>query len=201
MKACNGKLQNWPDMVPIAFFADRIATSEATGCSAYYLLHGVDPVLPFDLTESTFMTSGFRSGMSTVELLALRIQQLQRHPADIAQAAETLRNARFRSKEQFERRFFKRLNRSVFNTGDLVLVRNTAVEKELNRKTKPRYNGPFEVRDQTPQGSYRLSELNGVHMRRGVAAFRLLPYITRKELAGLSHNEENDSEEEHWTDE
>lgn len=201
VKACKGKLQNWPDMVPIAFFADRIATSEATGYSAYYLLHGVDPVLPFDLTESTFMTSGFTSGMSSVDLLALRIQQLQRHPADIAQAAETLRNARFRSKAQFEKRFFKRLNRSTFDKGDLVLVRNTAIEKELNRKTKPRYNGPFEIRNQTPQGSYKLRELNGVQMRRGVVAFRLLPYITRMDLAALSPSEEDKSADEYWSDE
>ena len=201
VKACKGKLQKWPELVPIAFFADRIATSASTGYSAYYLLHGVDPVLPFDLTEATFMTSGFTSGMSSADLLALRIQQLQRHPADIAHAAETLRKARFRSKAQFERRFFKRLHKNVYQKDDLVLVRNTAIEKELNRKTKPRYTGPFIVRCQTPQGSYQLSELNGVHMAKGVAAFRLIPYITRQDLARISPEEDSDSEEEHWSDE
>ena len=82
-----------------------------------------------------------------------------------------------------------------------MLVRNTAIEKELNRKTKPRYTGPFIVRCQTPQGSYQLSELNGVHMARGVAAFRLIPYITRQDLARISPEEDSDSEEEHWSDE
>ena len=201
VKACKGDLRKWPEMVPVAFFADRIATSPSTGYSAYYLLHGVDPVLPFDLTEATFMVSGFKAGMSTVDLLALRIQQLQRHPADIANAAETLRNTRFRSKAQFEKRFFKVLNRNTFTRGDLVLVRNTAIEKELNRKTKPRYNGPFQILDQTPKGSYRLSEMNNVQMRRGVAAFRLIPYITRTQLEKLSQHHEEESEEEEWSDE
>ena len=148
------------------------------------------------------MVTGFKVGMSTVELLTLQILQLQWHPADIAQAAEALRNTRFRSKAQFEKRFFKVMNKKPFEKGDLVLVRNTAIEKELNRKAKPRYNGPFQVCSQTPKGSYKLSEMNNVEMKRGVAAFRLILYITRAQLEILSHhNIEEESEEEEWSDE
>ena len=32
-----------------------------------------------------------------------------------------------------------------FSRGDLVLVRNTAIEKALNRKMRPRYFGPMIV--------------------------------------------------------
>jgi hypothetical protein len=58
-------------------------------------------------------------------------------------------------------------------------VRNTRVEKELDRKTKPRYLGPFEVVRRTTGGSYVLKELDGTISKRGVAAFRLLPYHSR----------------------
>jgi len=178
----------------MAFFADRVSTSSVTGFSAFYLLHGVHPILPFDLTEASFMVNGFTSGMSSSDLLALRIRQLERHPADIQQAALTLKNARFRSKAQFERKFHKKLRRSLYQSGDFVLVRNTAVEKELNRKTKPRYLGPYEVDRRTKGGSYVLKEMDGTFLRQGVAAFRLYPYIGRDSpiLETLANEEESD---------
>jgi hypothetical protein len=61
----------------------------------------------------------------------------------------------------------------------MVIVRNTAIEKELNRKMKPRYLGPYVIDRRTQGGSYVLRELDGTILKRGTAAFRLLPYISR----------------------
>lgn len=104
---------------------------------------------------------------------------LEKRDEDMADAAERLARARFKSKEQFERRFARKLSSRIFEHGDLVLVRNTQVEKELDRKTKPRYLGPFKVVRRTQGGSYVIQELDGAISRRGIAAFRLIPYIAR----------------------
>jgi transposase InsO family protein len=203
VKACQGNIDLWPTKVAMAFFADRISTSTVTGFSAYFLLHGVQPVLPFDLTEASFMVNGFTSGMSSSDLLALRIQQLERHPSDIFQAALTLKKARFKSKAQFERRFHRKLKRSFYQPGDLVVVRNTAVEKELNRKTKPRYLGPFEIDRKTKGGSYVLKEMDGTILRQGVAAFRLYPYISRDspilDILGQEDISDDNNSESDWS--
>ncbi|KAF8811778.1 hypothetical protein BYT27DRAFT_7069841, partial [Phlegmacium glaucopus] len=159
-----------------ALFADKCITRRSTGRSPFYLLYGVKPVLPFDLTEATFMVEGFQKGMTTEELLALRICQLVKGDSDLEQAAAVLHQSRLRSKEEFERRYARRIKKSVFQPGDLVLVCNSRVEKELNRKTKPRYLGPFEVVRQTRAGSYVVRELDGSTRSQGVAAFRILPY-------------------------
>jgi transposase InsO family protein len=206
VKSCKGNIDDWPSKVAMAFFADRIATSTVTGFSAYFLLHGVHPILPFDLTEASFMVHGFTSGMSSSDLLALRIRQLERHPEDILQAAHTLKEARYRSKAQFEKRFHRKLKRSLYQPGDLVLLRNTAVEKELNRKTKPQYLGPYEVDRRTRGGSYVLKEMDGTILRQGVAAFRLYPYISRdssefQALAEDDRSDDSDSESEWSMDE
>jgi len=52
VKACEGNINRWPDFVHHAFFADRVTTRRATGFSPFYLLHGVDPVLPLDSPRS-----------------------------------------------------------------------------------------------------------------------------------------------------
>jgi hypothetical protein len=176
IKACKGDISKWPDVIKHAVFADRITIRKSTGFSAYYLLYGVHPVLPFDLTEATFLVEGFRSGISSEDLLALRIQQLEKRNEDVAKAARILRKTRIRSKKQFEKRFAHRLKQKKFNPGDLVLVRNSPIEKELNRKTKPRYLGPYEVVMRTSKGSYVLKELDGTQSRAGIAGFRLLKY-------------------------
>jgi transposase InsO family protein len=74
-KGKDGRPLDWPSHIATAVFADRVTINKVTGYSPYYLLHGVDPVLPFDLAEATFMVDGYRTGMSTEELLALRIRQ------------------------------------------------------------------------------------------------------------------------------
>lgn len=180
VKACRGNIGKWPSKVHAAFFADRVTTSRSTGFSPFRLLYGTDPVLPFDLTEHTFLVDNFTANMSTVDLLALRTRQLEKLAVDVATAARRLAKARFKSKEQFEQRYEKRLKKDVYNAGDLVLVRNSAVEQELNRKTKPRYLGPYIIVKKTTGGSYIVSEPDGSVRIHKIAPFRLLPYVARE---------------------
>ena len=182
MKVCKENPSQWPDHVAHAFFADRVTVRRQTGYSPYYLLYGVDPLLPFDLAEASFMIDSYTSDMTTVDLLASRIRQLQKKPADIEKAALTLQKNRLRSKTQFEAKFHARLTQQTYPPGSLVLVRNSAIEKELDKKSKPRYLGPYQVvRVRTGGRSYVLQELDGAIWKQSVAAFRILPYISRND--------------------
>ena len=180
MKACKGNIKEWPKHVHHAFFADKVTIRRQTGFSPFYMLHGVHPVLPFDLTEASFLVDGFRRDMSAEDLLALRIQQLQKRPENIAAAADTLKHNQFKSKEQFEKHFQTRLTQESYPPGTLVLVRNNAIEKSLDRKSKDRYNGPYEVVRRTQGGSYILKELSrdGPISKARIVAFHLIPYIS-----------------------
>jgi hypothetical protein len=59
VKACDGKITRWPSKLAEALFADRVTISSVTGYSPFQLLHATDPILPFDLTEATFLVEGF----------------------------------------------------------------------------------------------------------------------------------------------
>ena len=69
-----------------------------------------------------------------------------------------------------------------FQPGDLVLARNTAIEKALNRKMRARYLGPLIVISRNQRKAYILTELDGSVLDRPVAAFRLLPFFRRKSI-------------------
>ncbi|THU76708.1 hypothetical protein K435DRAFT_606803, partial [Dendrothele bispora CBS 962.96] len=77
IKACDGRLSRWPDLLPIAVFSDRITIRRQTGFSPFYVLHGLHPLLSFDLMEASFLVDGWSKNMSDEELLALRIRQIE----------------------------------------------------------------------------------------------------------------------------
>nr|GAT48091.1 predicted protein [Mycena chlorophos] len=196
VRSCNGKLADWPEKLPLAVFADRITISRVTGFSPYQLLHGTDPILPFDLFEATFLVTGFKSGMSTANLLTLRIRQLAKLNSDVDRAAAVLVKSRFRSKSEFERRFKHRLLKQDYSSGELVLLRNVGIENQMSvkRKTDDRYLGPYEVIRKNAGGAYILSELDGaVFSKNPVAAFQLHPYITRQHAFMRQSNRDDSS--------
>jgi hypothetical protein len=188
--------------VDLAVFADRVTVSSVTGYSPFELLHGTLPLLPFDLSEATFMVDGFQSGMSTSDLLSLRIRQLQKLDEDLEQAAETLEKARLRSKQQFNKRYIRRLQKDEYKEGELVLVHNSRLEMTVSRfKVDPRYLGPYEVVKKTLGGSYTLKELDGAVHAQNYAAHRLIQYISRDDPILYELADEASMEEERYDEE
>lgn len=181
IKACEGNLNLWPLKVAAAVFADRVTFRQATGQTPYYTLHGFHPILPFDLTESTYLVEGWKTHMSPSELLALRIRQIKKRPEDMHNAAQRLNASRIHSKEEFERRYHAKFYREVYQPDELVLVRNSRIANDLGRKTKPKWLGPYAVVRRTQGGSYVLRELSGALSIQGISATRLLPYISRND--------------------
>jgi hypothetical protein len=52
IKAANGDESRWPDVAPSVFWAERVTIQKSTGYSPFYMVHGVEPLLPFDLAEA-----------------------------------------------------------------------------------------------------------------------------------------------------
>ena len=194
VKLSKNDISQWPLMVQAACFTDRITTRRATGYSPFYLLHGIHPFLPCDLTDATFMVTDFKPGMTQTELITARTRQLLRLQQDVERAKQTLSKSRIQSKAAFERKFARRIQRTSYEPGMLVLIRNVPVENTMaiTRKTTNRYMGPYHIVRQTQGGSYVLQELDGTILRHTVAAFRLIPYIQRQDLGELGSDSEHE---------
>jgi hypothetical protein len=91
-------------------------------------------------------------------------------------------SARLQAAVRFEKEHVATIRDFNFQRGDLILVRNTAIEKALNRKMRARYIGPLVVISRNKGGAYIICELNGTVFDRPVAAFRVIPYFARKSL-------------------
>lgn len=71
------------------------------GHSPFYMAHGIEPVLPLDITLATFLVLNFANPLSTAELIATC--QLQRREDDLAAIHLNVLKSRFESVQQFER--------------------------------------------------------------------------------------------------
>lgn len=91
-------------------------------------------------------------------------------------------SARLQAAVRFERDHMTTIRDFDFKKGDLVLVRNTAIEKSLNRKMRSRYIGPLVIISRNKGGAYIICELNGSVFDRPIAAFRVIPYFARKSI-------------------
>jgi hypothetical protein len=152
------------------------------GCSPYFAATGTHPILPLDIVEATYLLPPPTDVMSTTDLIAIRAIALQKRRSHLANLRSRVMSARLQAAVRFEKDHAATIRNFDFQRGDLVLVRNTAIEKSLNRKMRPRYLGPLVVVSRNRGGAYIICELNGAVFDRPIAAFRVIPYFARRSL-------------------
>lgn len=200
MKTCNGVESKWRQVIPQVLWAERVTIRKATGYSPYYMVHGVHPLLPFDIIEATYLSPRQDYGMTTEELIALRAQQLAKRPEDIEKMQDVVTKSRVKGLERFEKLHGSKIMDFDFKPGALVLIRNTRVKESLNRKTKPRYLGPMVVVRKTIGTSYIVSELDGAQSQLRVAGFRVIPYYPRTYSSTPFSSDDVDDEDDTFED-
>ena len=169
-KAVDGVQSKWSKGAYSVFWADRITIRRRMGCSPYFAATGTHPILPLDIVEATYLLPPPTDVMSTTDLIAIRAIALQKRRSHLANLRSRVMSARLQAAVRFEKDHAATIRNFDFQRGDLVLVRNTAIEKSLNRKMRPRYLGPLVVVSRNRGGAYIICELNGAMFDRPIAS-------------------------------
>lgn len=189
IKACDGKLQDWPIVLPYCLWAQRVTTRKSTGHSPYYMAHGTEPLMPFDIAEATYLSPEWTSFCRPQDLIAVRAKQLMKREKDL----EAMRNRVWTYRKESAMRFIKKFeaNFRTFDLlpGQLALVRNSAKEGGLKNKYRPRYLGPYVVIAKNSAGAYTLAEMDGTISKLRFAAKRVIPYNVRDPMDLPGSNE------------
>ncbi|KIO04672.1 hypothetical protein M404DRAFT_26133 [Pisolithus tinctorius Marx 270] len=144
-----------------------------------FMVHSVELLFPFDLAEATFLLPLSHKDVSlltTTELIAWHVHQLQKHQDDLDQVHDNILCTCFQSIQQFKDTFLHCIKDYNFTPGTLMLVHNSHVEKELNWKMKPGTLAPWSSFIRPLGAQYLLAELDGSISKLCFAEFCLLPY-------------------------
>ena len=181
-KAADGEQDKWHRALYSCFWADRITTRKRMGVSPYFAVTGTHPIIPLDIVEASYLIPPPDSILSSTDLIANRAIALQKRHDDLAKLHTKVYAARVRAARRFEDKHASTIRDFEFKKGDLVLSRNTAIEKSLNKKMRARYLGPLIVLSRNRGGAYLLAEMDGSVLDRPTAAFRLVPYLPRRAI-------------------
>ena len=181
-KASIGLEGKWAQATHPVFWSERVTPRKCMGCSPYFAVTGTHPLLPLDIIEANYLLPPPDSILSTTGLIARRAIALQKRQEDLRKLHLRVHEARNKAAIRFEREHLATIRDFDFKQGNLVLIRNTAIEKALNRKMRPRYLGPMIIVSRNKGGAYIICDLDGTLLHAPIAAFRVIPYFPRQVL-------------------
>jgi len=182
VKSCDGDPSKWSSSAYSVFWAERVTIRRRMGCSPYFATTGTHPILPFDIAEANYLLPPPDGILSTTDLIVRRAIALQKRRPQLAELHGKVYAARVKAARIFEKEHANTIREYNFKLGDLVLIRNTAIEKALNKKMKWRFLGPCIMISKSKGGAFIIAELNGAVFDRPIAAFRVVPYHARETI-------------------
>ena len=176
VKTCSRDISKWPVWAPHIFWADCVTICRLTSFSPFYMAHGVEPILPFDLTLCTFLVLDLTDPLLTAELIAVHAHQLEKQPEDLITIHRKILKSQFTSIQQFEQHYQQTIHNYDFQPRDLILICNSSINSDIGSKMVPCFLGPILVLRQSCNSAYRLAELDRAVSKLHYAAFCLIPY-------------------------
>jgi hypothetical protein len=129
----------------------------------------------------SWQTVDWEAIKSREDLILARMQQLDHRRVAETIAAINLRNSRKSNKVYFDQHKNLRPDSQQLQEGDLVLLYDSALQKNRNTKLHDKWRGPYRIIEKAENSTfYRLAELDGTPLSGTTAGNRLKKFYSRE---------------------
>jgi len=116
-------------------WADRVTVWKRFGCSPFFMVTGVHPILLLDVQEATWLVKLPDRMLTTEELIGYRVRALAKHRVHVADMRKRVSAEKQARLAKYEKDHRNKIDDRIYGPGDLVLVRNLVIESSMSRKT------------------------------------------------------------------
>ena len=144
----------WADELINVLWSIRTTTKGATGETPFFMVYGAEAVLPIELVEPTLRVMLYKED-DNWEAMKLALDFLPERRGNAA-----LRHKIYRL--QMARAYNKRVLKRPLKVGDFVLRKMEVVGRANDQgKMTPNWEGPYKIKEEVRDGTYRLETLDG----------------------------------------
>ncbi|GBG81471.1 hypothetical protein CBR_g32461 [Chara braunii] len=193
-KWTDGRPNQWPNFLRIAFFVDNITVRRSTGytlATLWYVRHATFPIESF---LKTWRRQNLETNLTFEELIDSRARQIDAIEGRIEEAASMVADNRTKDKFRWDK--MARVRKEPLKVGDIVLLYDSSLEKQWSRKLDKRWLGPYRVTRSGEHGAYQIEELTGTACKDWVFDSRLKKFVARDEVAEKVYGQRVDWERE-----
>ena len=145
---CQGRT-DWPDLLPQISAAYKASVLPSRGYSPFRILYGQEMKLPVETALSGPLPAHTRPS-SDVEQMSEHLKIMRTNAQELAQ----------KCREKHTKRINKRRQTVTFKPGDRVYKVREVLGDTEDRKTAPRFIGPFVILDKDSNDTYQLAHLH-----------------------------------------
>ena len=124
-------------------------------------MYGREGLLPIYVNEQAWLDLGYKEDCTTAELLEVRARQIEHSEENRQIARRRVDKAREQSAEDRQRTINIRPEDWQIYDNDLVLLRNTDLERQYGQKLRMYWKGPFRATRSKKQKQWKLYKLDG----------------------------------------
>ncbi|GBG69697.1 hypothetical protein CBR_g4528 [Chara braunii] len=170
-------LGNWPDYLRHAVFAENMTPKRTTGCIPAKLWYGREIDFSVEALVPTRNKLEDDPHLTTEQLIEARCEQAARNEEALEGIAHKVLDSRMKDKTRWDQ--LKNIRKEPLQVGEMVLVRNSALETTWSGQLGRQFKGPCRIARKLGVSTFEIENLDGITIRGPVPAQRPIRFLTR----------------------
>ncbi|GBG77103.1 hypothetical protein CBR_g23428 [Chara braunii] len=187
-------LGNWPKYLKQAVFAENMTPKRSTGRIPAELWYEREIDFPVEALVPTGNRLDDDPQMTTEELIEARCQQILKNEEVMEDIASRVLDSRMRDKARWDQ--VKNVRKEPLQVGEMVLLRNSALESTWSGQLGRRFKGPYRVDKRVGLNTFELEDLDETGLKGPFPGQRLVKFLSLDPMEQwLQEAEDKETEE------